>query len=110
MKIEDAAGHDKKFIERVREAVGQVGTAQIKAVISLFLQKLQEDVLEEHGALEATDLLMDDWQFCEDCEKLDMSEYMKRDAEEGVAFCKACHEKHKKEVEEVERLAKEGLA
>jgi hypothetical protein len=108
MNIEEAAIIDKKFVARIREAAGSLGTAQIKSVISLFLQKLETDVLEKHSALEATELMMEDWQYCESCEKLDMPGFMIRDAEDGTCICKPCQEEFEDKEKEDERRAKEG--
>ena len=108
MNIEEAAIIDKKFVARIREQVGPIGTAQIKAVIHEFLEKVSGDMLVTHSAMEAPLLLEDDWNFCEACEKLNLSPYMIRDAEEGTFICKPCQKEFEDKEEEAERRAKEG--
>jgi hypothetical protein len=108
MNIEEAATIDKKFVARIREQVGPIGTAQIKAVIHEFLEKVSGDMLDKHSAMEATNLLDADWAFCESCEKLNLPGFMFKDLEDGTFICKPCQKEFEDKEKEDERRAKEG--
>lgn len=95
MNIEEAVIRDARFLARVREAVGPLGTAQIAVVIHEFLEEVSLQVMAGDDWLPAQRLLDDDFECCESCGSILIPENQKKD-EEGLSFCRDCHELEKR--------------